>query len=1194
MTRAVRVGWAKTVAGLGLLLGGSAMAIADTGNPLSTLTAEERRWIADNPTVRFTGDPAWLPIEAFTEDGQYVGVVSDLLDQISARTGLEFETLHPASWSAALELVASKQVDMISGTTANAVIDQTFDATRPYLTTNVVMVMRAGSPPVNHLLQLEDRRVGVMRDYAYVPLLEESYPTLSFEIVESVRAGLQAVREGNLDALLATNVTARYNILNQDFSDLAVVGNTSVFLSATLFTAKDKPLLASIVDKALLDISFETRNQIFDRWMKPDDGEALAVTPLTLLPEQRAWLDANSPFDVAGDPDWLPYEAFDSNGNYIGMVAEHLRLVEQLLGVEFNVVRTVSWSDSVALARRGDIDVLSETNDSDLTSQLAFSDAYLSSPIVMVAMRDTDFVPDLQSVANRPIGVVSEYGYVPSIRRVFSDTEFVEYPTLREGLLDVATGRIDVMLCSLAQCSYQIPRESLNNLRIVGRTSFTTHLAFGVQDDKKALVPLINAALDAINPLQRQRILTSWARDPLLSPQSNRWLYWLLALALTAALFGAFRSMQLVAKVRARSAQARRYAAQKREAERANLAKSRFLASMSHEVRTPMNGVLGLIEILSHTALDRRQSQTVGVIRQSAQSLMTIIDDLLDLSRIESGDLRISDEVTRIGNLVESVVSTHAISAQKKGLRVRLYIDPDLNRSIMLDPVRVRQILSNFLSNAIKFTERGAVTIRATRVDDQGDTLRFRLEVEDTGIGIEAHHQEKLFERFSQADDTTALRFGGTGLGLSICRELAALMDGSIELESEIDRGTQIRYTQTAAYAAQNDERKVGIADVTALVLINNPFDRNTVSRYLSALELTCINDMPLPSSLADARTVLKQSAANLVVMDTATLRSVQDAGPATLDCPLVVLDTEAVNGNSDYRRGHCTVSGNPLLPSAFGLAVRVSLGESMLEPASRDTVFPLVDARILIVEDHPINQSVLRIQLDLLGYQCHVVNNGKEGLSAWREGRFDAILTDCAMPVMDGYVMTEMIREEQGTRGSPIPILGLTASSMPGEAYRCREAGMDDCLFKPVELAQIDSSLGHWLGLRGKQVAAEPDSPTPLPVIDRAHLTLMFQKDDVIERVLREFINSSRDDLAIARRGALAGDAQIVRQKAHYVAGAATTVKASEVAQLGREISQAPPDIEQDKLAALVERMGDALEAFARAAGDDERSANS
>jgi two-component system, NarL family, sensor histidine kinase EvgS len=574
-------------------------------------------------------------------------------------------------------------------------------------------------------------------------------------------------------------------------------------------------------------------------------------------------------------------------------------------------------------------------------------------------------------------------------------------------------------------------------------------------------------------------------------------------------------------------------------AEAASRAKDDFLAMMSHEIRTPMNGVLGLVEVLERTPHNADQGEMLGMIHESAGALLQILDDLLDYSKIEAGRLTIESEPIELRELVDNAVGLLAGRAHEKGLKVRVDVEPDVAASLRGDSVRLRQILFNLLGNAIKFTPAGEVDVRVALREQTGNVQIVEIIVEDTGIGIAPDVQAQLFEPFVQAESSTTRRFGGTGLGLTICRKLVDLMGGMLELHSTPGTGT--RMTLRLEMPVERRSHTAGrLRGKRGVVVTADTHVANAMVHFGKALGLAL--ERVLPAALAEATSVMFAGVDLLFIAEGLVI-------PKHVPSYVRVVCLTEKPKPTGYRvvDDNVRLSINPISWRGLGAACAVALSGLAPVPSRQtgaietgvvepDRERAMASGRlVLVAEDHPVNQELIRHQLALLGFACDVVDDGAEALAALERSRYGFLITDCHMPNLSGYELAREVRSRERERGqgdaTRLPVLGITANTAPEDLRACREAGMDDCLVKPTRLATLRDHLARWFGAEMTPAPGESvqvTHPYDKPVVDRsvaepaslfvpvdlAHMTQLWGSESTVKSLLDAFVSALRDDL--------------------------------------------------------------------------------
>ncbi|WCH26316.1 response regulator [Aeromonas salmonicida] len=911
---------------------------------------------------------------------------------------------------------------------------------RPYYSSPSVVVVRHDSPLFRDVSGLSQARIAVEIGFLTEKLVRLHYPSASRILFSDSSSALRAVLEGRADVYIG-NLHVTNEFIGQH-PELAVVAQSPLLMeSLHLGISKHKPSLEVRLDTAIQALTVEERTALERRWLGDKNLSFQGHSGFLLRPDEREWLAQLPPLRVSLLEGWAPFSFLDSQGRVSGLIGDYLSLFKEKLGLAYRY-RTGSSCSALLqgmIHQEVDLIVLPRRVSQRLTGW-QMSQPIASFPLVIAMARGNHSIGGFAELVGKHL-IVTDRMLVAEMKNRIPDIRVSVVSGPEAGLAMVAAGAGDAYMGNLAVISRLINERFDDGLHIVAPTPFKDELVVAVREPYAPLLPLINRVLVSMSDKEKQQIRNSW-----LAVNYSEGIPWqkliqtlipigagglLFILILSIAYWRLHREILRRRQVEAALARA------KESAEHAASKKAEFLATMSHEIRTPMNSIVGMAEQLSFTSLDLEQRQMVAIINQGAEGLLQLIGNVLDYSKLDVGKMALAPSSFLLRELIDSVLTMISSEVQRKGLQCYLRVDDEVGARFTGDLLRLKQVLFNLVSNAIKFTERGFIEL-SIKLEAQTDgEQRLLVGVQDTGIGMSTEAQARIFNAFEQADGATTRSYGGTGLGLSISHTLAELMGGELRLESAPGLGTFIGLSVTLPLELRR-EYDPTLMGLRAFIALEDGKLRHTLRLYLLSLGV---------------QISAERQGADLLFADGAELSE-----PCISVAPL---------GNAlgyQLREGRYWLNSNPLTWQAVREVCyrQLGQGEQLLpdhipvEPAFRPLPY-----RLLVVEDHHLNQVLVQRQLKQLNLVCDLAENGQQALAMLAQHSYDLILCDCQMPVMDGYDFTRQVRTVEGL--ARLPIIAMTANVMPEQAQRCLAAGMNDVLGKPVLLDGLRQILMKW-----------------------------------------------------------------------------------------------------------------------------------
>ncbi|PSF13965.1 ATP-binding protein [Marinobacter shengliensis] len=788
-----------------VLIQGVVWAEPPQASPAPVLGAADLEWLGQQDGFRVAVRQSQVPLVFDTGEGALAGIWIDYLARLSDKLGVPVEPFMAVDQGEDADLVLTTRIP-------GSPVIPGLRHTSPMMSLTYGIFVNAGDAAYRTLSDLESANVAIIGgDPNQFPLLDP-IDNFSPVPVASLGEAISLVLSGKADAFLGpVPVVSDYleSAMINGIGLAVLLDNRPVDVVLQVPTSRDR--LFRVFDRAVQALSHNEHRDIRQSWLQAN-MPALEGRGVALTASELEWLKRHPGLKVGMRGDWPPFE-FEQDGRPAGLASDLVKRLEENLDVRFNRVIAGSRQSAEDMLKAGEVDILPGMSRTPRTEQeFLFTRAYVSVPIAL-AIRDTGrFIGDLRELRDERVGVVNRQASHDYLLINHPNLDLYPQKTVEEGLLALSNGDLDVMVTHIPAVSYTVARLGLSNLRITSITPYQYDLRLAVSKDNPILHRILNKALSSLPASETEAVYNRWIHLDIEQETDYTVVRRIILIAIVVVLIFLYwnRKLSLEVDERIRSENALRRSEDElraakleaerlaREAETASRAKSEFLANMSHEIRTPMNAVIGYSDLLYNSVTDPQQRNYLNAIRAGSRSLLMLINDILDLSRIEAGKMRLDFGPVSVRRLLSDVRHIFDLRATEQGITLEVSVGSGMPSAMMLDETRLRQVLFNLVGNAIKFTHEGGVTVRAVAKELEESTgkdadiryYRLKVTVADTGIGIAPDQQDRIFDAFEQQEGQSSRRYGGTGLGLAISRKLVEMMGGELTVKSEPDVGS--------------------------------------------------------------------------------------------------------------------------------------------------------------------------------------------------------------------------------------------------------------------------------------------------------------------------------------------------------------------------------------------------------------------
>ncbi|MFT5450788.1 MAG: signal transduction histidine kinase/CheY-like chemotaxis protein [Enterobacterales bacterium] len=647
------------------------------------------------------------------------------------------------------------------------------------------------------LRELNDIKVSTQRFSYQESYIRENHPDIEQSTYENVDDAFNQLLNNDVQALFAELPTVFAQLAKKGLLGVFVISEEVIVSNNVLAViAKGQPELLAKVNAGIESIPVDEIIALEKKWLptlEPFFKKLSTVSSLTGT--EIKWLSQNNSFSLGTDASWAPFEFNDEQGEYSGISADYMKYAQQQLQINLKPTLGLGWAEALEEFKLGNVDVMSAILYTEERAQyINFTNPYAEVSLVIASKQDGFYAEGLSSLGGKKLGLIKGYVFKKLINRDYPNINTVDVVSVVDGLKKLQSGEIDAFVDSIAVINYEINKNEFNDIIITSFTPYKLEISMAVRKGLEPLIPILNKTFAAMDEKQRSAIANNWLSVHVQTgTKSSTIVLWALPILslLMLIIFWVIRNNRLLAtEVNSRYKVELKLIAEKSNAEKANLAKDNFLANMSHEIRTPMNAVLGMSQILSESGLTSEQQNNNDILYSSASSLLSLLNDILDLSKIEAGKIELDNQAFTLKDVIGIVIHQQQVLLANKDVLLSVNIAPSVPKTLNGDSFRLNQIVTNLINNAIKFTEQGEISLSIKPIKTEGSIINIEFSLSDTGIGMTTKEMSNLFDTYNQADSSTTRKYGGTGLGLSICKKLVELMGGTITVVSKPKNGS--------------------------------------------------------------------------------------------------------------------------------------------------------------------------------------------------------------------------------------------------------------------------------------------------------------------------------------------------------------------------------------------------------------------